>query len=570
MRMEGRADFRGSRTFTIDNTGTRDIDDAIDIAEVGGDVYEVRVHIADVSYFVEGDGPLDIEARRRGESMYLVGRNIPMLPRQLSEGYCSLLPHVDRLAMTVVFRIRGDGALVKKEDGKGLWYKVFRSIIRSCTSLDYGTAQKIIDKGEARGLSEEALQGMEFSEEEWEMERRPSGGVREWQITKDLVLLNKIAQSRRKRRMCKGAGDAYDVELNFEVDERSGRSRKVWVTPQLQSMEMIEEYALLANHLASRMLLEKCRDRALLRRQLPPGETNRRMLCQKLWEMGYKDVKLTDGKEVHRFVNALRAQEQSDKRVAGIRRLLAFMNTGSESKVAKGLTHQQMVHYGVGMLHYTWFTSPIRRYHDLFVHRLMMECLDPYTPVRINTRELEVWADQLTHRSKKLKRAEDRCDCVYLMDYFMGQEEQRGQPMCLEAFVFRCNPKEVKVLLTDYDVDCVLGLDKFQGYIFEDNSVKVSPHGAREMLTLRVGDIVNVQLAFTNSPRELRAILLSRKEIAQTQLVLEADDEAEGGGGSKYGKEGAGEADRTEEGEHQEEDLDGDDIILILPEKELL
>lgn len=187
---ERRRDLTGLRIFTIDPSTAKDLDDAVHVRAVAPGVYELGVHIADVTYFVRPRTALDEEAQRRATTVYLVQKALPMLPRLLSDNLCSLNPNVERLTYSCIWRMNAKGEMLSTEP----WFG--RTIIRSCCKLDYATAQRVIDGdvslGDAEtGTVEPAL---------WETARRPTGGHTMLEIAKDVKLMNRIAVARRRRR----------------------------------------------------------------------------------------------------------------------------------------------------------------------------------------------------------------------------------------------------------------------------------------------------------------------------------------------------------------------------------
>lgn len=190
-----RRDLTGLRIFTIDPSTAKDLDDAVHVRCVAPGVYELGVHIADVTYFVRPNTALDEEAQRRATTVYLVQKALPMLPRLLSDNLCSLNPNVERLTYSCIWRMNAKGEMLGAEP----WYG--RTIIRSCCKLDYGTAQRVID-GE---ITTEDAEAGSVDPALWETARRPTGGHTMLEIAKDVKLMNRIAVARRRRRFESGA-----------------------------------------------------------------------------------------------------------------------------------------------------------------------------------------------------------------------------------------------------------------------------------------------------------------------------------------------------------------------------
>ncbi len=205
-----RKDLRKTRIFSIDPTTAKDLDDALHITRINKDTYEIGVHIADVSYFVKRGTELDREASTRCTSVYLVQRVIPMLPPLLCEQLCSLNPGVDRLAFSVIWKMKSDGTMVK---GDRPWYG--RTVIRTCCKLDYGTAQHMLD-GTIKP------DDTDISSDLWDLDRRPSDGHTIANVVNDVKALGLVALNRRKKRFDSGALALNKTKLSFVLDKKTG------------------------------------------------------------------------------------------------------------------------------------------------------------------------------------------------------------------------------------------------------------------------------------------------------------------------------------------------------------
>eukprot|EP01035_Chromulina_nebulosa_P017433 gene17433-22985_t len=204
-----RKDLRDYRIFTIDPPTAKDLDDAVHIQELADGTYSVGVHIADVSYFLEEDTALDLEARNRATSVYLVQKVIPMLPPILCEQLCSLNPNVDRLAFSCIFKMNQDGTLCDDKP----WFG--KTVIRSCAKLDYPTAQRMIDGVIPLTNNDDFLKNL--SNDTWEDKRRPIGQDA-YKLVKDVLLLHQLAVPRRQLRLNNGALVIQNSKLTFSLD----------------------------------------------------------------------------------------------------------------------------------------------------------------------------------------------------------------------------------------------------------------------------------------------------------------------------------------------------------------
>ena len=262
-----------------------------------------RVHIADVSYFLVENTPLDLEAQNRATSIYLVQKVIPMLPSLLCEQLCSLNPNVDRLAFSCIFKIYGDGTLYEEPPYFG------RTVIRSCAKLDYPTAQRMIE-GIIPSIPSVGANPDYFfkdiSEDVWEERRRPIGQTA-WECSRDVCLMNSIASSRRKIRLNYGALVLNKPKLTFQLDE-NGNPGHVTTYTIRDSNKLVEEYMLLANYLVAQEMLTYCGKSAFLRNHPPPMKEN------------FEDLKLLASKfGLHIDITSAQSLQQSLKEISSHR-----------------------------------------------------------------------------------------------------------------------------------------------------------------------------------------------------------------------------------------------------------
>ncbi|KAG5185382.1 hypothetical protein JKP88DRAFT_276796 [Tribonema minus] len=456
-----RRDLRDARIFTIDPPTARDLDDALHVTPLPDGTVEIGVHIADVSHFVPPGGELDREAQRRATTIYLVQRALPMLPPLLCERLCSLNPGVDRLAFSAIWRMNRDGTLVEGEEP---WFG--RTIIRSCCTLDYGTVQKVIE-GE---IALPACRAGSLSEEQWESARRPTGGHSLYAVAQDILLMHTIAAARRQLRFAASGGGALSMnrlKLSFRlravdtgrplrldsgiVDDNLALDMTAY--PIRDSNRLVEEYMLLANYLVARRLVQAMPGAGdsgssgsngaqsggsgaqaaaavggpgpLLRRHPPPQPRQLRQVCDLLKLCGVE----FDGASSAAMNASLQALAQScapgsllpqvvDNLVAGPMKPAQYI---AAAKYPPNVWR----HFALNIGCYTHFTSPIRRYADLMVHRLLGAILDE-RPAQYTTEEVEEVARHCNNKRDASKKAQERSDVVFLCAYLKRASPPRG------------------------------------------------------------------------------------------------------------------------------------------------
>ncbi len=369
-----RRDFRDVLTFTIDPYDAKDFDDALSIEHLENDITRVGIHIADVTYYLQEGSDLDKEASRRGTSVYLVDRTVPMLPEKLSNDLCSLRQGVDRLAFAAVFDLDKEGGVQNE------WFG--RTIINSNRRFTYEEAQERIESKEG-----------EFAEE--------------------INLLNSIAKNLQKKRFKQGSISFESTEVKFKLDEK-GFPIELIPKERKDAHKLVEDFMLLANRQVAAYFRKK------------EGEVP--------WEFVYRthdhpdEEKLMNfslfarnfGYEVdHEAKNLSKVLNDFNKQIAGKPEENILQGLAIRSMAKAKYTPENTGHFGLGFKDYTHFTSPIRRYPDVLVHRILAKRLEGQKP-KAST-NLEKLCSYLSDKEKAAADAE-RASVKYKQVEFMQEQ----------------------------------------------------------------------------------------------------------------------------------------------------
>jgi ribonuclease R len=359
--LKKRTDFRDTLTFTIDPVDAKDFDDAISFKKLENGHYEIGVHIADVSHYVRPDTRLEEEAYNRATSVYLVDRTIPMLPEKLSNGVCSLRPNEDKLTFSAVFEVNEAGHVLNQWMGK--------TVIHSQRRFTYEEAQERIEIGEG-------------------------------DLANELITLNNIAKKLKEARFKQGALSFETEEVKFNLDE-NGKPLGVYTKVRKDAHKLVEEYMLLANRKVAefaykyRAKKQKEANVFVYRVHDAPEETKLKEFTSFAKRFGYH-LKMDSQKAITKSFNDLALATEGKPE----QNLLQSMAIRTMSKAL--YTTQRTGHYGLAFNFYAHFTSPIRRYPDLMVHRLLEKYLNNETE-----KPSPEWETRSKHSSQMEQKATD-------------------------------------------------------------------------------------------------------------------------------------------------------------------
>ncbi len=366
--IKSRKDIRNINTFTIDPVDARDFDDALSVEFINENKIEVGVHIADVSHYVKLDTQLDKEAFKRATSVYLVDRCVPMLPERLSNGICSLKPNEDRLAFSVIFTLNLEGKVLDTWFGK--------TIIHSNRRFTYEEAQEIIEG-------------------------------KDGDYSKEIKILDSIAQKIRKKRIKDGSIEMGGIEVRFQLAEDNKKPIGVYFKHQKESNKLIEEFMLLANKYVAKLLSDSNLFNVYRVHDTPNIEKLQQLVSV-----------------CNNFGHELKLEDESSELKKSINQLLKDIKGTPEENMIETLvtrcmskatyTIKNIGHYGLGFTHYSHFTSPIRRYPDLITHRILFDFLQKRkqgnpTPIEEQAKwcsQRELVAAKAQRDSIKYKQAE--------------------------------------------------------------------------------------------------------------------------------------------------------------------
>uniref|UniRef100_A0A914KMQ1 Protein DIS3 homolog n=2 Tax=Meloidogyne TaxID=189290 RepID=A0A914KMQ1_MELIC len=420
-----REDLTSLDICSVDPEGCTDIDDAVHCRELRPNRFEVGVHIADVTHFVRPGTAIDQTAAERSTTVYLCGRRIDMLPSLLSTNLCSLRGGELRYAFSVIWELNGDAEIQN--------VKFCKSLIHSRAALTYQKAQEMIDDQKYQDVIATSL--------------------------RNLLNLSKKLKSRRRT---VGALELASSEIRFDINPETGAPVKVLEKQHLETMSMIEEFMLLANISVAEKILYEYPDCAILRRHPIPGRVSFKPLISMAESCGFH-LNVDTGKELGKSLDEIEklSKQGETSRNVMVARMLRMLATRCMTQAvyfaAGTVPRDQYLHYGLAVQVYTHFTSPIRRYADVMVHRLLAALIgvDQIHPNMLDRRKL---IRQTENMNRRHRRAQYASRASVLLNTFMMVKET-PEP-CLPAIVIGIRSNGIQVMIPKFGLESVIYLNE--------------------------------------------------------------------------------------------------------------
>jgi ribonuclease R/exosome complex exonuclease DIS3/RRP44 len=472
-----RRDMRNVLTFTIDPKDAKDFDDALSFTVLENGNYEIGIHIADVSHYLEEGTILDEEAYDRATSVYLVDRVVPMLPEILSNNACSLRPKEDKYTFSAVFELTDNASLVNQ------WFG--RTVINSNERFAYEEAQWIIEHKEGVIPADVSIRGKGYAVSE--------------DIVHAVLTMDKMAKKMRRGRMDKGAISFDKVEVRFELNEKN-EPVSVYFKESKDANKLIEEFMLLANRKVAEFIgKQKPIKTFVYRVHDDPDEDKLIALNGIVSRFGHK-LNFKDKKSISASLNQLLEDVKGKKE----QNLVDTLAIRSMSKAI--YTVDNIGHYGLAFDYYTHFTSPIRRYPDVMVHRLMQQYLQ-----NGSSPKAELYQEKCKHSSdmEGLAASAERDSIKYMQIKFM-QDHQDQEFLGVISGVTEWG---VYVEIIENKCEGMVRIRDIKGdyYIFDEKQYAIV--GERTKKTYQLGDEVYVMVKNTDLvKRHLDFALLGKKE----------------------------------------------------------
>lgn len=483
--LKGRADFRHLDVCSIDPPGCTDIDDALHarFTTDGSGLIEVGVHIADVTFFVQPNGSIDKEASCRATTVYLVDRRIDMLPGLLGSNLCSLQGGKERLTFSVVWKMDPNTAEIKE-------CSFARSVIKSRAAMTYDQAQERLDKGTLE--SEDS-------------------------VTRSVHLLAGLARKLKAKRIEGGALTLASPEVRFNLDTTTANPVDVQVKEMKEANSLVEEFMLLANISVAEKLLDAFPDTALLRRHpTPPIEAfnglNKALAAFNL------SLNPSDSKSLAESLDL--AVIPGDDFFNRLVRIMTTRCMYQAQYFAAGTLDKPLYwHYGLACPLYTHFTSPIRRYADVLVHRLLAVAIEAPGAASVgyaaDKTVLSDVCDNLNYRNRMAQQAQRSSIDLFTILFFRGKVVQE------DAYVIRIMKSSLVVLVPKYGMECVVEVNDLDRLLFDPEKIAFVEKDAPETVVYRLFQHIQIKISVLEHEASLRERLVVK--IAEVKDAEDVD-----------------------------------------------
>ena len=446
--IKNRRDFRGVPTFTIDPADAKDFDDALSIRKLENGLWEVGVHIADVTYYVKPESLLEEEAYNRATSVYLVDRVVPMLPEKLSNGVCSLRPNEDKLCFSAVFQLDDKCTVIHE------WFG--RTIIHSDRRFAYEEAQQVIETGEG-------------------------------DLKDEIVTLDRLAKRLRDIRFAAGSIGFDRVEVKFEID-KDGKPLSVFFKESKDSNKLIEEFMLLANKRVAEFVGK------------PGAKKKERTFVYRIHDKPDPEKLDTFNHFIKRFGYGIMTNNPQTV-TASMNKLIENVAGKKEQNVIETLAIRTMAkaeystrnigHYGLGFDYYTHFTSPIRRYPDMMVHRLLARYLEDGRSVQADQyEEMCKHSSEMENRAANAERSSIKYKQVEFMADKIGQQ--------FKGVISGVKEWGIYVELDENKCEGMVPLHELTDDFYEFDEKNYCIIGRRTHKKYQLGDAIEVEIARAN------------------------------------------------------------------------